>query len=457
MYFCDKLSLTNMKQSEISKYSTLWNDFVNIRVNLLEIELKSLFLKLGVNNESISHFFQRFFKFHRNEFAYLPSNGCYWSYFSFSSMDRSISDLKELSAKFLNKSNPICYFTMIWNGIFNMFFKFVVGSAYGFDSEILSIFEKFKNKNSNDNDSDNINNKMKDDLMNAFLSHIYQRFVETSIFGFLNLFEEDNGKKEESMKPKISSIKRLLFDNNEKEFKNFILKYLLGDISNVLNYQLNLSGKYNDINFDYGISNIIVNKFSFAVFHDISHIILLNNNNIKGLLFPKLNKFFKFLFNFCIFSHVNPYWEKNQAYYINEYWFFKDKIFDNVFDLKEKQYQDENPVEPILSNFMGINGTLLHYAIGRGFTQYTEILIKDGHDGDKLDMGWERRTPKDIAKTQNAAKTLSLFKVCILFAFVLSCVHIFFFFVCCLFALSLRLLFCLEFLQMLGSKFQSGF
>ena len=101
--------------------------------------------------------------------------------------------------------------------------------------------------------------------------------------------------------------------------------------------------------------------------------------NDQLLLFPKLQVFFKFLFNFSIYCHCYPRdnHKNAQAYYVTQYFSFKNVIFKNLFDKQYCQY--EASLDRF--NYFSSNGTIVHNAVECNMRYYCKILIvNDGRE-----------------------------------------------------------------------------
>ena len=388
-------SKNNSIKIDVDKFSQLWNDFVSIRVSLLEVGLKELFIKLGCSNDDISQFFGNF-SHHRNECGLLPSNDN--AKFSISYMDVTMGNVKKICEKFSEneESLPILYYFIIWDGIFNIFFRRNLRVKrgiikFGFDS-VISDSGIFSN-----NDSDN---ECRNKLVEGCLNYLIEEMAMSGIFDESNDKNLRDANTIGKMKKEIVKCEYLMFNNNKMDLRQFIQDYLLCDITNVSNYQLYIG---NDVDYDCGISNIIVNKLAYAVFHDVSMIVFKKDEKLK--LFPKLDKFFKFLFNFCIYSHVYPHYPKCQTHYMDQYFLLKDKLFDNVFD-------DSQEMQPTLQKFnyycIHSDGTLLIKAFSNNYTQYSQLLIKHNFNPNTFTRG---QTPITVAKEKNFVALLSLIQV----------------------------------------------
>ena len=57
-----------------------------------------------------------------------------------------------------------------------------------------------------------------------------------------------------------------------------------------------------------GLQHIISQRLSYVILHDLSPLLMSQNNKNKtetNLLFPKLTKLFQYLWNFCIYNVCN--------------------------------------------------------------------------------------------------------------------------------------------------------
>ena len=138
-------------------------------------------------------------------------------------------------------------------------------------------------------------------------------------------------------------------------------------------------------NFDSGFSNMIGNRLCYGVYHDLC---MYSLNLENEMMFPKLIKFYKFMFNFSIYLHCYPFRKYDDTdismeeyYYLRQYFDYKDNIFPNIAQLKQFNYLDDRS-----------DGTLLHGAASAGFRQMCEVLIKDGFDCQKLNRDIKHHT-----------------------------------------------------------------
>ena len=307
----DKNSIVNFK----NEYSSLWNDFVNIRINLIENELKYLFLNiLNVNKSDLDYFYSHF-KYYRNQCVLLPTNTGYRAPFH-----NNFQRYKEIVNYFWNNNNnnnnnsntnrnstnnynivkfndinPILIYFYIWNTIFTIMNKpygkdqkkgYKPGNIdfrYGFDNKITK------------NDLEN-NSVTSNKILALLKDWLLNEFSQTNVFGqFHDGYEnnETNGPteketieeievKREENKKSFNKCLLSLFNNDLTSFEK-LLEYVIKDLdlTNINNYKQYINyDKYEEkyVN-GTGISNFIVNRLSYVIFHDLVISQSLTNNS----------------------------------------------------------------------------------------------------------------------------------------------------------------------------------
>ena len=403
------------------------NDFLSIHLNLIQTKLKKLLKNISNNDNDIEYLFNQQFDYFKKPCAALPIkhnwelNQCN-KYFSMIEKFRS------------NNNKLVIDYCIIYNAISNMYLR-----MYKNDNNNE---KENKNKN-NDNKNDNVNsrknigfdaflnlhggytgytmNKTVDTYTNDYDEHGYEilpslcmdytltEIAESGIFGHdihgckLTFKAFQNDPNDERM----LLIKKLLFKNDLREFERLI-KYCLSDLKYNNNWcqlrsMYGIKSGYNS-----GIVFYIINRLSYAIFHDIMVMRRIINDR---LLFPTLDKLFKYFYNFSIYCHLYPntyldsskcVCQHKQALYISEYDLYKDKIYKNIFG-------DNITIQSIatLDKFTYLsdtNGTLLQACVGNNFVYYSQILIHDGHFEN---VHKSRRQMLEIA-TKNQYKSMVL-------------------------------------------------
>ena len=378
-YFIDRLN--GFSSSFEKDYCLMWNDFVSFRIDLFSNKLESLlYSKWNCSKKDIKYFYSHF-KYYRNHFAQLPTQGTqdYYlpkkerldlyqeivNYFGNSNSSIGISKM--------NNINPILVYYYIWNCIYFIMHKGYYDEAdeewkYGFDCLIGNNIFLY--------DSNQICQLLKE--------YIIYQLTQT------NVFENRN------------KLLEYLFNNDFLEF-NKLLEYSISDLvkmktsGHISDYKKSIS---KDNRYDTGLSNIISNRLCYVIFHDLS----MDSLNLSNeMMFPKLIKFYKFIFNFSIYLHCYPF-EKHpveQEYYLLQYFNCKDSVYENIAPLKQFNYLDRRYAD---------DGTLLHGATGGGFRQMCQVLIKDGFDCKKINNNEDKTTPYAIAQERNDLFMIALFK-----------------------------------------------
>ena len=419
--YCDPLSRTKWYQSDtllcrnssvssfsivMKPYCVIWYDFVSFRINLFETQLKLLLYKeLNCSIKDIQKFYS-YFKHYRNHFAILPTQitnryippdsrlDLYQeivNYFSNSIWSIGIQKIKNI--------NPILVYYYIWNCIYCIMHKFNPTQAqwdpkYGFDYKIgFKSNILIKHNNIFVIDSNKICKLLKE--------YIIDQLTQTNVFGNYFVTRRETEKTEKEKIESINKCEEYLFSNDFVEF-NELLEYSISDLvntsGNITDYK-KLFSEDNDC--DSGFSNIIGNRLCYAIFYDLS---MYSLNLPDEMKFPKLIKFYKFIFNFSIYLHCYPFKKyddsdisMHQEYYLVQYFKYKDNIFQNIAQLKQFNYLD-------IGNY---DGTLLHGATCAGFRQMCQVLIKDGFDCKKLNR--RKTTPYNLGQKRNDLFILALF------------------------------------------------
>lgn len=162
IYNDEKIQFEEFEKAEIrEKHFSLWNDFVSIRVNLIDGKLRQLFENiLNVHSDKVNEFY-KYFGYYRRLCVMLPINEDFhniprlfpykqrnpWfkmtNRFSKSDNKKEIVDILDL--------NHIYRFIVLWNGIFSMLHR-----TCDFNEEQCGLVSKIKDyfvAFSSDNDS----------------------------------------------------------------------------------------------------------------------------------------------------------------------------------------------------------------------------------------------------------------------------------------------------------------
>ena len=109
----------------------------------------------------------------------------------------------------------------------------------------------------------------------------------------------------------------------------------------------------------------------------------------KGLMFPKLLRMYKFLYNFCAYCFCHPMTtgilSSNQAFYLEQYFNLRNTIYKNIFD------NNKNNILVRLSNinyfrcYYMQDDTLLHRVPYGNHLNYASSLLRDGVNVNKSD------------------------------------------------------------------------
>ena len=425
-------------------YSSRWNDFVSIRIDLFDNKLRQLFEKeLNVSKKEVDQLYS-YFTHYRTLCGVLPVAGDGFRMPIIETREK----LEEMHEEFLyNKTlstasrlsgdisgcldlSDIYRFMVIWNGVYMLLNKPIRYDRQGpFDAQALEVRLKEGGIFQENIDS----SYAKDRLCELVCDYITNEFAETNIFGYYvnntgfekPIFGWTNKNLERIQMAKNEEIlnycKRMLFDNKFDELQKLI-DYCISNISDIDSYKHNINYQKDGEKccYDSGIACFIANQLAYVVFHDITIDSLNNKNNNENhkLLFPQLLKASKFMYNTSCFLYCYPYnRETKESYYLAQYFDLKNALFDDIFD-KENRLLSQTASKFCEYNYSRSqcrgDGTILHKACSLKQRRYCNILIKDGFNVNKpnrLNDRW-RATPMDIAKDYSSTLMTHLFGVC---------------------------------------------
>ena len=225
--FCDtELEISQFSKEYIrNKYKSFWNDFVTIRVNLINGKLFNLFKNLpNIDTITINEFYKQCFSYYRDRCVSLPSG-------------RNRFDNRWCFTTPNDTRRDIYRFIVIWNGVSAMFRD-----------------EDLKDSEKN---------------ISIIRQHMCDELVKTNIFGHYWYNPQDTNKKESNEKVYNLCIKAL-FNNNFDELNKLISYCINENISNIEEYETDE---------DMDMIPFIVNELSYLVFHDLTIDSWYNNNN----------------------------------------------------------------------------------------------------------------------------------------------------------------------------------
>ena len=432
IYRCKELKLESFIDTKMcNKYQTLWNDFVSIRINLINGKLRQFFANtLNIDKNKINSFY-KCFEYHRTCYAYLPINCDVYSTPFNNSKDKlnSFSDMTNLFEFMINDDN-IYRFMIIYNGIIVILNKEDSYQAYsGLSYKIKdapSISSRTETKQlqetKTENKDNNNNSKVINNLCLLISNYICDQCTQTNIFGRYFCFTQDNKpwarKSDIENNDKIYNLcKKLLFDDSFDQLNELIKCCLTNNVSKIENYK--------NCDNEASLVSILVNEMTFIIFHDLTIDSLkkknTNTNTNTLLLFPQLLKLFKFIYNLSCYIYCYPFMHvtTNESVYINSYFDLRNTLYKDIFDNIDNNNKQLSQTVSKLSNFNYFSfnkedGTILHSACFKQYYYYCQILIKDGFDINKQNRKYDttnrrwRSTPYTIAKEKDTKKTLSL-------------------------------------------------
>ena len=186
-YKAEKIPLLSLNDEKCCvKYSSLWHDFVSIRVNLFEIDLKSLLLnQLNCTKDELC-IFGKNMKFYRNQCGTLPLNGKkQFDYFK-----QTTTGINRMNEKYSQGNNhklihPIFLYYVIYHGISSL----IIGSrAFGWKiKELFGIDENSNKKEKQElQDSEDDSKKFKisrDEICQFLEEYLLNKLAQTGVFG----------------------------------------------------------------------------------------------------------------------------------------------------------------------------------------------------------------------------------------------------------------------------------
>ena len=277
--------------SIVNDYQLIYNDFLDINIQLIDGKLKSFLLKHSNNKQDIDFLYNKIIR-QRNICCMFPFKHCRLDWQKYN--DDYISLIDQLNA---SKNDKIKMFCILYNCMVSVF---VIGDEYehhshpgygGLDRYIKHCVTTLK--------SDDI------DLSSLCEWYILVEMAKTGIFGKDTKLDNCYGKEVYSSSV-VSCIISNIFDNDLSSFKKLLkccvqdIKFK-NDIKKLRDIYANNNNKQGD--FDYGIQFYVLNRLTYYVYHDLLLNISMKNDNV--LLFPKLKNFFAFLYNFAVYCHCH--------------------------------------------------------------------------------------------------------------------------------------------------------
>ena len=274
----------------VSDYEIIYQDFVSINNKLIDSELRGLLLKHSNNKQDVDLLYSKNIK-RRNVCSVFPFKHCNRLWHKYGS--EYISLINGLNG---NKNDKLKMFCILYNCMASVF---IAGdnSGGGLDKYIYDYKGTV------------------DGLSTLCEWYILVQMVLTGIFGIDKrltevLTDRDRYGKDVSTSSVVSFIISNIFDNDLTSFKKLItyciqdIKYNNNNIKKLKKmYKLNDEGKKSQG--CYGISFYVLNRFVYVLYHDLLCMKTKSRNN--QFLFPKLKKFYKFLYNFGVYCHCHTH------------------------------------------------------------------------------------------------------------------------------------------------------
>ena len=405
-YKCCGLSPTAFsKFGERDKYLSLWNDFVSIRMNLIYGKLYRLFEStLNIPKDKIDKFY-KYLTHYRIFCAMLPFNkntsnvSCNIRE-SFYKMTREFNETGHDTNKMINIGclNHFYRFMVIWNGV-----SIILNN--GLTHKIGGILVE------KDKGNDRDNNDLMIQLCSLASEFICDQLAQTNVFGNYIISAEDDSKMAEQKKIELNNAKlfqnckKMVFNDSFDEL-NQLIRYCTQNISDIASYSVNVIKEKNNFG-ESGILGFIVNELSYVIFHDLTmNSLNENKDNSEQLLFPKLLKMSKFIYNLSCYLYCYPFKHSsgNETFYISQYFDLRNTLFTDIFDKSNKMSQKSGKLNNYnyfcFSRSSSANGgTLLHGASECSYFEYCRILMKNGFDINQADRhnGKRKTTPYQMA------------------------------------------------------------
>ena len=449
-----------------NKYKSLWNDFVTLRIKLINGKLYRLFNKrLNMNNDIINEFYNECFDY-ENSYGIKLALG-----------HRRINN-KWCSIIENDRRNDIYKFIVIWNGVYEILMNvFNIFREYGVQRR-LQLEKKNKKRKNKQNDkteekkNDSIDDSMKQLCLNI-RKHICNGLIRrTNVFGDYN--DDDDSESDDSesgdsesgdsesgdsesddsesddsesgsesdeddskqagkskSKSKLNSKKQLikqsnenvynlytnlLYNNNFQELDKLIVHCINENISNINGWL-----DEEDIASNYQFQQFVVNEFAYTVFHDLTIDSLQNNNSGNNnnnnnstkiellYIFPKLLKMFKFIYNFSCYNYCHLRNSDYESFYMSQYFDLRYTLYKNIFGINTQDSKIVCSKVSKLNYYHNLNGdTLLHAVCDEDCRTYCQILIEDGFDINQSNS--VGMTPYQIGQEENHEQILVLFR-----------------------------------------------
>ena len=247
-------------------------------------------------------------------------------------------------------------------------------------------------------------------LCSLLCEYICDQLTQTNIFG--HYVDAKNNAQNKDILSKNKNIKnisqKLLFNDNFDELNKLVRYCLNQNITNVESYV--------DIGELIAIVSFMVNELVYVIYHDLTIDSINSNNNKDSLLFPKLLKMFKLIYNLSCYMCCYPF-ERNQEYiYLKQYFILRNTLYQNIFGNNNETNKKISYSASKLNNYNYFSnatseGSLLHGVCRWGYHQYCEILIKDGFDMKQRNRRIIYSTPYQIAQSNNHENILELFRI----------------------------------------------
>ena len=249
-------------------------------------------------------------------------------------------------------------------------------------------------------------------LCSLLCEYICHQLTQTNIFGHYVNVDSNHCATDEDILSKNKTIKNicknLVFNDNFDELNKLVRYCLTQNITNIESYE--------DIGQLHAIVAFIVNELVYVIYHDLTTNSINSNSNKASLLFPKLLKMFKLIYNLSCYMCCYPFHENQEYIYVKQYFNLKNTLYNNIFGNNSKENKEISYFASKLTNYnyfcSKYDGSLLHGVCFTGYHRYCRILIKDGFDMKQTNrnVGVDNKTPYEVSEGRQDENILVLFR-----------------------------------------------
>ena len=177
-------------------------------------------------------------------------------------------------------------------------------------------------------------------LSSLVCEYIVDQLTQTNLFGhYVDADEDDEDYRDQLLKNENMKnlCKKLVFDDSFDELDKLIRYCLTQHISTIESYEDDLSV----------IVSFIINELAYAIYHDLTIDSMNNSNNNNtyrnskdSLLFPKLLKMFKLIYNLSCYICCYPFESDEEYFYVNQDFHLRNTLYKNIFGTNTEQNKE---------------------------------------------------------------------------------------------------------------------